>query len=62
MKDSNGKLTGQLLEESAISSVVSKYPKSAGMFIEGAKAVHDQWRDYAMTGFTTVTEMDYRPD
>ena len=62
VKDSNGKLTGQLLEESAISSVVSKYPKSAGMFIEGAKAVHDQWRDYAMTGFTTVTEMDYRPE
>ena len=55
----NGKLTGQLLEEPAIISVVSKSPKSPGMLIEEIKAVHDQWRDYVAKGFTTVTEMDY---
>ena len=58
----NGKLTGQLLEEPAIASVLSKSPKSPGMLIGGIKAVHDQWRDYAAKGFTTVTEMDYRPE
>ena len=58
----NGKLTGQLLEKPAIISVVSKSPQLSGMLIGGIKAVHDQWRDYAAKGFTTVTEMDYRPE
>ena len=58
----NGKLTGQLLEEPAIISVVNKCPKSLGVLIGVIKAMHDQWRDYAAKGFTTVTEMDYRPE
>ena len=58
----NGKLTGQLLEEPAIASVLKECPKTPGMFIGAVKAIHDQWRDYASRGFTTVTEMDYRPE
>ena len=57
----NGKLTGQLLEEPAITSVIEKSPKSPGMLIEAIEAIYAQWRDYASRGFTTVTEMAYRP-
>ena len=62
VKDENGNLTGQLLEEPAIMSVISKSPKSPGMFFEAIKAIHDQWKDYASRGFTTVTELAYRPE
>ena len=62
VKDENGKLTGQLLEEPALQSVVSKSPKSPQMLIGAIKAIHDQWRDYASRGFTTVTELAYRPE
>ena len=58
----DGKLTGQLLEEPAIVSIVGKCPKTFKMLIGAVKAIHDQWRDYASRGFTTVTEMDYRPE
>ena len=58
----NGKLIGQLLEEPAIISVVSKSPQLSGMLIGGIKAVHDQWRDYAAKGFMTVIETDYQPE
>lgn len=57
----NGKLTGQLLEEPAIASVIEKSPKSLGMLIGAIKAIYAQWGDYASRGFTTVTEMAYRP-
>ena len=56
------KLTGQLLEEPAITSVIKMCPKTPGMLIGAIKAVHDQWKDYAAKGFTTVTEMDYHPE
>ena len=62
VRDENGKLTGQLLEEPALMSVVNKSPKSPGMFIEAIKAIFDQWKDYASRGFTTVTELAYRPE
>ena len=32
------------------------------MLIGAVGAIHDQWRDYAARGFTTVTEMDYHPE
>ena len=60
--DSEGKLTGLLLEEPAIKSVMDHCPKNLGMAIEGAEAIHAQWRDYAARGFTTVTELDYTPE
>ena len=56
------KLTGQLLEEPAITSIIKMCPKTPGMLIGAIKAVHDQWKDYAAKGFTTVTEMDYHPE
>ena len=58
----DGKLTGLLLEEPAINSVLKHYPKTFGMVHEAVEAINDQWKDYASRGFTTVTEMAYSPE
>ena len=43
----DGKLTGLLLEEPAINSVLKHYPKTFGMVHEAVEAINDQWKDYA---------------
>ncbi|XP_065888308.1 putative amidohydrolase YtcJ [Dysidea avara] len=57
--DENGELTGMLLEEPAIMSIIKHHPISPDMGIDVAKAVYDQWRFYATRGYTTVTELAY---
>ena len=58
--DENGKLTGLLLEEPAIKSVL-KHALTAWIGFEAIKAIPDQWKDYSSRGFTTVTELAYDP-
>ena len=57
-----GKLTGLLLEEPAINSILEHYPKTIGMVLDAFVAIYDQWKDYASRGFTTVTELAYSPE
>ena len=60
----DGKLTGLLLEGPAIQSILDHYPKIRVVFkvIEAVEAINAQWKDYARKGFTTVTEMAYKPE
>ena len=54
-----GELTGQILEEPAITTVVhSALPNRRQL----KEAIDEQWKVYATEGFTTVTELAYRPD
>jgi len=50
-------LTGQLLEEPAITRVIGCAPQPTADEIK--KAVEEQWKDYASRGFTTVTDLGY---
>lgn len=60
--DENGELTGQLLEEPAIMSVLYKSPPLANMTEEQQKAsFQKQWKEYASKGFTTVADLAYHP-
>lgn len=51
-------LTGKLLEPAAYFKVIDCAP--AASYKEWAKAVDDQWTQYAHCGFTTVTELLFR--
>ena len=60
--DENGKLTGLLLEEPAIKAVLNHAPLSGlDVAMEVITSIHAQWKEYASTGFTTVTEIGYAP-
>ena len=55
VKDENGRLTGQLFEQPALTKIIENAPKPTldDMF----KAVVEQLKDYASRGLTTVTDM-----
>ena len=60
--DENGKLTGLLLEVPAIKAVLKHAPLSGlDAVMEVITSIHAQWKEYASTGFTTVTEIAYTP-
>ena len=60
VRDSDGNLTGQALEEAAIIPLFGGAPApSAEKMVQ---SVADQWRYYASVGFTTLTELAYQPN
>ena len=59
--EETNKLTGLILEEPAISSIVNRCPKASAA-MELARAITKVCNDYASKGFTTVTEMAYMPN
>ena len=60
VRDESGHLTGKILEPSAIMRIVSRSPRPSTPTL--TKAIKDQWKEYASRGFTTVTELCYKPD
>jgi len=59
--DENGELTGLLLEEPAIKSVLEHAPIPEGMVGDAAEAIVEQWKEYSTRGYTTVTELAHAP-
>ena len=55
VKDENGRLTGQLFEQPALTKILENAPKPN--IFEMFTAVVEQLKDYASRGLTTVTDM-----
>ncbi|XP_072049549.1 putative amidohydrolase YtcJ [Amphiura filiformis] len=60
VRDEDGKLTGQLLEEPAMMRVMAYIPMPNAAEILGG--ITDQMRYYASVGITTVTDLGYIPN
>ncbi len=60
VKDENGHLTGQLFEGPAIYGVLTCAPLPDGANI--VSGIMEQLNMYAAAGFTTITELLYRPN
>ena len=59
-KDSEGKLTGQIMKATTILNVVSFAPASSKAELH--KTLHQVFSDYSSRGFTTITELAYTPE
>ena len=55
VKDENGRLTGQLFEQPALTKIVENAPKPT--ILEMVTALVEQLKDYASRGLTTVIDM-----
>ena len=60
VRDKDGDLTGQVLEDPAIVLLLAAVPQPSRDDV--TRVMWDQWKEYSSQGFTTVAELAYRPN